>query len=107
MHLVTFAELVVNETSTLLKVAFLCLVWPVRLGSARVLRTGSAQNGPAHGPEPPSFSAAVGQSAGMWRVVAEKSTRAPWTFHSNWPEQVLFRRPDRANGKRLQSQLAV
>ena len=40
--------------------------------NSRVLRTGSVQNGPAHGSEPLSYPAPVGQSAGIWRVVAEK-----------------------------------
>ena len=33
--------------------------------NARVLRTGSRQNGPAHGSEPLSSPASVGQSAGI------------------------------------------
>ena len=40
--------------------------------NARVLRTGSGQNGPAHGSEPLSSPAPVGQSAGIWGVVAGK-----------------------------------
>ena len=49
--------------------------------NARVLTTGSGQNGPAHGSEPLSSPASVGQSAGSWRVVAgKKCTRAPWNF---------------------------
>ena len=42
--------------------------------NARVLRTGSGRNGPAHGSEPLSSPAPVGQlqSAGIWRVVAGK-----------------------------------
>ena len=40
--------------------------------NARVLRTGSAKNGPSHGSEPLSSLAPVGQNAGIWRVVAEK-----------------------------------
>ena len=38
--------------------------------NARVLRTGSGRNGPARGSEPLSSPAPVGQSAGIWRVVA-------------------------------------
>ena len=38
--------------------------------NARVVRTGSGQNGPAHGSEQLSSPAPVGQSAGIWRVVA-------------------------------------
>ena len=38
--------------------------------NARVLRTGSGQNGPAHGSEPLSSPAPVGQSAEIWRNVA-------------------------------------
>ena len=34
--------------------------------------TGSGQNTPAHGSEPLSSPAPVGQSAGIWRVVAGK-----------------------------------
>ena len=40
--------------------------------NARVLRTGSGQNDPAHGSEPLSSTARVCQSAGIWRVVAGK-----------------------------------
>ena len=40
--------------------------------NARVLRTGSDQNGPAHGSEPLSSLAPVGQSAGIGRVTAGK-----------------------------------
>ena len=40
--------------------------------NAQVLRTGSGQNGHAHGSEPLSFPALVGQSARIWRVVAGK-----------------------------------
>ena len=40
-------------------------------------RTGSGQNNPAHGFEPLSSPAQVGQSAEFWIVVAlEKCTRA-------------------------------
>ena len=57
-----------------------CPVCPVRLSvliwNARVLRTGSGQNGPAHGSERLSSPAPVGQSAGIWRVVAGKNERA-------------------------------
>ena len=45
---------------------------PVLKWNARVLRTGSGQNGPAHGSEPLSSTVSVGQSAGIWRVVAGK-----------------------------------
>ena len=37
--------------------------------NAQVLRTGSGQNGPAHGSEPPSSPASVGESVGSWSVV--------------------------------------
>ena len=40
--------------------------------NARVLRTGSDQNGPAHGSEPLISPVPVGQSAGIWKVVAGK-----------------------------------
>ena len=40
--------------------------------NARGLRTGSGQNGTAHGSEPLSSPVPVGQSAGIWRVVAVK-----------------------------------
>ena len=54
----------------------ICPVLPVRPGSfkwnARVLKTGSGQNGPAHGSEPLSSPEPVGQSAGIWRVMAGK-----------------------------------
>ena len=45
---------------------------PVIKWNARVLKTGSAQNDPAHGSEPHNSPAPVGQSAGIWRVVAGK-----------------------------------
>ena len=71
----------------ILKSLFICPVSPVRplsldsvlKWSAHVLRTSSGQNGPAHGSEPLSSPAPVGQSAGkeLWR---EKCTREPWTF---------------------------
>ena len=41
--------------------------------NARVLRIGSGQNGPAHGSEP---FGTVRQSAGIWKVVAEKNVLA-------------------------------
>ena len=37
----------------------------------------------------------VGQSAGIWRVVAGKMYIG--VFHLNWPEPVLFGRPERTN----------
>ena len=40
--------------------------------NARVLRTGSGQNVPTRESEPLSSPAPVGQSAGIWRVVAGK-----------------------------------
>ena len=40
--------------------------------NARVLRTGSGQNGPTHGSESLSSPAPVGQSARIWRAVAGK-----------------------------------
>ena len=51
----------------------ICPLWPVRVRKwdVRVLRTGTVQNGPAHGSEPLS-SPVLGQSAGIWRVVAGK-----------------------------------
>ena len=48
--------------------------------NASALRAGSGQNGPDHGSEPLSSPAPVGQSAGIWRVVAGKRTRAPSGF---------------------------
>ena len=45
--------------------------------NVRVLKTGSGQNGPAHGSEPLSSPAPVGQSAGIWKVMEGKMyTRA-------------------------------
>ena len=41
--------------------------------NARVLNTGSGKNRPAHGSQPPSSPAPVGQGAA-------KCTRAPWAF---------------------------
>ena len=69
--------------------------------NARVLRTGSGQNVPTRGSEPLSSPAPVGQSAGIWRVVAGKNVSACLgPFHLNWPEPVLFGRPERTNRKR-------
>ena len=48
--------------------------------NARVLRTGSGQNGPTHGSEPLSSTAPVGKSAGIWRVVVGKCTCASSNF---------------------------
>ena len=66
-----------------------------------MLRTGFGQNSPAHGSESLSSPAPVGQSAGIWRVVAGKMYVRLGPFHLNWPEPVLFGRPERTNGKRL------
>ena len=69
--------------------------------NARALRNGSGQNGPAHGSEPLSSPAPVGQSAGIRRVIAEKTVRTHLgPFHLNWPEPILFGRPDRTDGER-------
>ena len=67
--------------------------------NARVLRASSGQNGPAHGSEPLRSPAPVGQSAANRRWWREKCTRALDLFHLNWPEPVLFGRPERTNGK--------
>ena len=45
-----------------------------------IVGTGSGKNGATHGSEPLSSPALVVQSAGIWRIVAEKCTCAPWTF---------------------------
>ena len=67
--------------------------------NARVLRTGgSGQNGPAHGSEPPSSPAPVGQSAGIRRVVKGKMCARALDL-SIWPEPVVFGLPERTNGK--------
>ena len=64
---------------------------------SQIERTGSVKNGPAHGSEPLSSPAPVGQRAGIWRVVAGKNKRAHLRFfHLNWPE-ILFGRPERIN----------
>ena len=62
---------------------------------ARALRTGTGQNGPAHESEPLSFLAPVGQSAEIWRVVAGKIVRAPWTFPFKLSRTSYFRPPAR------------
>ena len=43
--------------------------------TSSVLKFRSDQNAPAHGSEPLSFPALVGQRVGIWRVVAEKCTK--------------------------------
>lgn len=48
--------------------------------NARVLRTGSGKNGPAHGSERPSSPASVVQSTGIWKVVARKICAHAWSF---------------------------
>ena len=59
-----------------------------------ILRTGSEQNGPAHGSEPLSSPTPVGQSAGeLWR---EKCTCTPWTFPFKLARTSSFR-PARMN----------
>ena len=68
--------------------------------NARVLRTGSGQNDPAHGSEPLNSPAPVGQSAGMGDLWREYVHARLGPFHINWPEPVLFGRPERTNGKR-------
>ena len=50
----------------------------------------SGQNGPAHGSEPLSSFAPVGQNAGIWRVVAGKCTRAPWSVSRTGQNQFLL-----------------
>ena len=61
--------------------------------------SGSGQNGPARGSEPLSSTAPVGQSAGIWRVVAGTIHARYGTFHLKWPEIVLFGGSDWTNGK--------
>ena len=69
--------------------------------NARVLRTGSGQNGPVHRSKPLSSSAPVDQSTGTWRVMAGKNVRVRLgSFPLNWQEPVLFGPPERTNGKR-------
>ena len=63
--------------------------------NVRVLRTGSGQNGPAHGSQPLSSPAQVSQSAGIWKVAAGKNVHALLsTLHLNGSEPVLFGRPN-------------
>ena len=63
--------------------------------NVRVLRTGSGQNGPAHGSQPLSSLAQVSQSAGIWKVAAGKNVQALLsTLHLNGSEPVLFGRPN-------------
>ena len=64
----------------------------------RVLRTASGQNGPSHGSEPLGSSAPVGQSAGIWKVMARKMYARLGALHLNWSEQVLCFRMVRTNG---------
>ena len=61
-----------------------------------VLRTGSGQKVPDYESEQLSSPAPVGQSAGIWRVVAAKCTRAPWTFPFKMDRTNSFR-PGRTN----------
>ena len=76
--------------------------------NARGLRTGSGQNVPAHGSEPLSSPAPVGQRTGIWRVVGGKNVRARLApFNLNWLEPVVFGRTERTNGKRPQRQSTV
>ena len=67
----------------------------------RVFRTSSGQTCPAHGSELLSYTALIGQSARVGRVVTGRNVRARLgPFHLNWPEQVLFDRPpDWLDGK--------
>ena len=62
-----------------------------RKWNAQVLRTGSVQNGFARGSKPLGSPAPIGQSAGIWRVVAGKKCMR---------EPALFGRSERTNGRR-------
>ena len=68
--------------------------------NARVLRTGSGQNGPAQGSEPLSSPAPVGQSEGIWRFVVEKNVCVylQSTFQFKQARTSSFR-PARTNAK--------
>ena len=68
--------------------------------SSSVLRTGSGQNGPAYGSEPLSSPAVVGQSTGIWRVVAGKCTCTPLTIPFQLTKTSSFRptKPDNKKG---------
>ena len=46
-----------------------------------------------------SSFALVGQSIGIWRVVAGKNVHLPSRFHLDWPEAVLLSQPEWKNGK--------
>ena len=64
---------------------------------AGVLRTGSDQKGPTRGSEPYSSPAPLGQST---RIGKKMYARAKGLRIKNWPEPVLFGRPERTNGMR-------
>ena len=86
-----FLQMYANMFETVGNFPFLRSDQSVLKWNTRVLRTGSAQNVPAHGPEPLSSPAPVGQSAGIWRVVVGKDVRARLgPFHLNRPEPVLL-----------------
>ena len=67
--------------------------------NAGVLRTGSGQKDPAHGSEQLCSTAAVDQSMGLWRIVLGKMDARDFSI-VNWPESILFGRPERAISKR-------
>ena len=67
--------------------------------NAGVLRTGSGQKDPAHGSEQLCSTAAVDQSVGIWRIVLGKMDARDFSI-VNWPESILFGRPERAISKR-------
>ena len=79
--------------------------------STRVLRTGSGQNVPAHGSELLSSPAPVGQSAGIWRVVAGKMCARCLDFpflktgQNKARTGLLLGRQERTNGKQPQFSL--
>ena len=62
-----------SQTLRSLSICPVCPVCPVQPVSSFKIEYGdSGQNGPAHGSEPLSSPAPVGQSAGIWRVEAGK-----------------------------------
>ena len=73
--------------------------WSVVKWNARVLRSGSCLNCLAHGSEPLSSPAQIGQSAGSWSCGGENVRACLGPFYLNWSEPVLFGRSERTNEK--------
>ena len=74
---------------------------------ARVLQTRSVQNGPAPWIRAAQFSAPPGESAGIWRVVAEKMNTAPWNLPFKLARTSSIRQPKTGKWKATWEKVAI